>query len=135
MEETIQIKGSTSGSYKPVQKVSQHKNPQNKQFNSQLKSSPAKGKTCYNCGNSWPHPRGCRCPAYGKTCSKCGQQNQFAAHCRNVVKKKKKYVKILEEEHASLASEFSLEEFGIGEMFHMAIGDERVKPKFTTVTC
>ena len=45
MDEKIQIKGSTAGSYKPVQKVSQHKNPQNKQFNtnSQSKSSPAKG--------------------------------------------------------------------------------------------
>ena len=124
MEEKIQIKGSTAGSYKPVQKVSQHKNPQNKQFNtnSQSKSSPAKGgKKCYNCGNSWPHPRGSSCPAYGKTCSKCGQQNHFAAQCRTAVKKKTKSVKTLEEEHASHASEYSLEEFGIGEM---AIEDE-----------
>ena len=67
---------------------------------------------------------GSHCPAYGKTCSKCGQHNHFAAQCRNAVKKKTKFFKTLEEEHASHASEYSLEEFGIGEMFHMAIEDE-----------
>ena len=41
----------------------------------------AHSKTCYNCGNPWPHRSSC--PAAGKSCKCCRKQNHFARVCRS----------------------------------------------------
>ena len=40
------------------------------------------GQSCFNCGNSYPHPGGMKsCPAQGKRCSSCGKDNHYSRLC------------------------------------------------------
>ena len=43
-------------------------------------------KSCFNCGNKWPHPgEYSNCPAKGMRCRNCGKQNRFSAVCPALV--------------------------------------------------
>ena len=44
-------------------------------------STTSKVKTCYNCGNFWPHQH--LCPAMNKTCRNCGKRNHISKVCRS----------------------------------------------------
>lgn len=38
-------------------------------------------KSCFNCGNAWPHAK--QCPAKNQVCRSCGKLNHFARVCRS----------------------------------------------------
>lgn len=40
-----------------------------------------KDKTCFRCGNAWPHDG--NCPAMNKKCSNCNKFNHFSAVCKS----------------------------------------------------
>ena len=42
---------------------------------------PVFPRSCYNCGNHWPHSG--KCPARDKTCKNCGKLHHFVRVCRS----------------------------------------------------
>lgn len=80
-------------------------------------------KTCYFCGNNYPHKDGRNsCPAFGKVCSNCGRNNHFARCC----KAKKKSVKYMAEQRDS--SQEDTEDYAEQQTLFTCRGDPKKTP-------
>ena len=98
------------------------------------KEEGRKGKTCFYCGNEYPHEK--ECPAKGKTCATCGGKNHFARMCRSKrgsFSKKPSNHKVHEiEERVEGASLFSISSIESAPIADVRIHDLRVRVKLDT---